>query len=740
MALEESLLGNSQFLGRDGFRWWIGQVAPREAQKDQVDEGDGWGQRYKVRIMGYHPFTDDLEDKDLPWAMCMLPTTSGSGAANYSKSTQLQQGDVVFGFFLDGDDGQVPAILGHFGQAAGVKNSGEFGGKFEPGTGFTGNIKINPKTEIVEETGKPDTTNEQNKKSNTTNSSGTKGKNVDQSGAGKKEIIADTCTPSAVSRMVLQIETMAERIEDLQMTGAKLEAEIKAVGDAVETQANGFVGSMFQGLFNHLEPKLQAGLDKVYTDKFSEVVAQTGNSPQSYALGHAAGVASQVGEVVNIKNAENALACVANKVVEGLRGTVSDMLKDLLASGLGIAGCVGANFVSKFMNNIIDDISGAMSGPLSGLGNLLPGGLDVAEFLRSSAFLLEDFSGFLDCGQTNKDKCPPVKKYEVGGSAMEKGADPYNYITSQMKKTAKPGGGIGGAVSGALGGIGGAIDSITGFEFGSLTPDFGNLIPKGISDTLGAPGRVAGLIEDLSAGGSCVGGKKDCGDAKLQIFGGGGIGAIGNVVVGGIIENSGLGGIAEGVTRTASIIGVDIKIPGVGYKTPPAISFSDKCGVGFGAHGHAVLDDNGGIAAIVMDSVGEGYPVVTDPPENVGVTTVIVEDPGRGYVPGDQIDETVFIFQTGFAPSDDDEFTDAYANLTTEEILKTPVFDVKVDPDTGGVQSVEVLNILKYDVPPVIEMKSATGIGAVLRPVFGTIPEAKAPAKVAKVIDCIGKI
>ena len=736
MALEESLLGNSQFLGRDGFRWWIGQVAPRESQKDQVDEGEGWGSRYKVRIMGYHPFTDDLEDVDLPWAMCMLPTTSGSGAANYSTSTMLQQGDVVFGFFLDGDEGQVPCILGHFGQAGGVNNSGEFGGKFEPGTGFTGNIKINPKTEVVEETGKPDTTNEQNKKSNTTNSSGTKGVNVDQSGAGKKEIVADTCTPSAISRMALQLETMAQRIEDLQMTGSKLEAEINAVGEAVETQANGFVGSMFQGLYNHLEPQLQAGLDKIYTDKFSEVVAQTGDSPQSYALGHAAGVASQVGEVVNIKNAENALACVANKVVEGLRGTVADMLKDLLASGLGIAGCVSANFVSKFMNNIIDDISGAMSGPLSGLSNLLPGGIDIADFLRSSAFLLEDFSGFLDCGQTNKDKCPPAKKYEVGGSVMEKGADPYNYITSQMQKTAKPGGGLGSAVGGALGGLGSAIDSVTGFEFGSLTPDFGNLIPKGISDTLGAPGRVAGLIEDLSAGGSCVGGKKDCGDAKLQIFGGGGIGAIGNVVVGGIVENSGLGGIAEGVTRTASIIGVDMKIPGVGYKTPPAISFSDKCGVGFGAHGHAVLDDNGGIAAIVMDSVGEGYPVVTDPPENVGVTTVIVEDPGRGYVPGDQIDETVFIFQTGFAPAEED----AYANLTTEEILKTPVFDVKVDPETGGVQSVEVLNILKYDVPPVIEMKSATGVGAVLRPVFGTIPEAKAPARVAKVIDCIGKI
>ncbi|BCU93464.1 MAG: hypothetical protein CM15mV2_0770 [uncultured marine virus] len=103
----------------------------------------------------------------------------------------------------------------------------------------------------------------------------------------------------------------------------------------------------------------------------------------------------------------------ANKVVEGLRGTVADMLKDLLASGLGIAGCVTANFVSKLMNNIINDVKSAMAGPLSALSNLLPGGFDVAEFLRSSAFLLEDFSGFLDCGQTNKDKCPPAKNMKL---------------------------------------------------------------------------------------------------------------------------------------------------------------------------------------------------------------------------------------------------------------------------------------------------------------------------------------
>ncbi len=745
MAIEESLLGNSQFLGRDGFRWWIGQVAPREAQKDQTDEGKGWSNRYKVRIMGYHPFTDDLKDEDLPWAIAMLPTTSGSGAANYATSTMLQQGDVVFGFFLDGDEGQVPAILGHFGQTAAVRSAGEFGGKFEPGTGFTGNIKINPKTEVVEETGKPNTANEQNKTANTTNSSATKGKNVDQSGAGRPVIVADTCTPSQVSRMSQAVEDLAQRVEDLSLTGQKLESEIQAVGEQIETMANPFVGSMMGGAFKFLEPQLQSGLDKKYKDVFGKVFSQTGDTPQSYALAHAAGVASQVGEIPNIKNAENALACVGNKVVEGLRGTVSDMLRDLLGSGLGMAGCVGANFTSKFVSNMIDGIEDQMSAPLSGLSGILDKGVNLADFLRSSAFLLEDFSGFLDCGQTNKDKCPPVKKYQIGGAAMEKGADPFNYVTSKMQQGATGGGGLGGALSGALGDIGGIVDSFTDF-------DFGNLIPKGVTDTLGAPGRIAGLIEDLSAGGSCVGGKRDCGDPKLQIFGGGGLGAIGNVVIGGIVENSGLEGIAAGVTKTASIIGVDIKIPGVGYKTPPAISFSDKCELGYGAHGHAVLDENGGIAAIVMDSVGEGYPVVTDPPTNVGVTTVIIEDPGSGYVQGDQIDESIFVFQTGIVqpPEDVVADTDPYSTLvepvgdqtpeqTAQDIINTPAFDVTIDPETGGVQSVAVLNILRYDVPPVIEMKSATGNGAILRPVFGTIPEAIVPQQVSIVVDCIGK-
>ena len=137
--LEESLL-KTNFIGRDGFRWWIGQIAPNQAQGDQAN-GGGWGNRAKVRIFGYHPYTTvELPDEDLPWAIALLGVTDGSGAANRATSTKLASGDVVFGFFLDGDNAQQPAILGVFGRTDQVPSTA-YKNPFEPFTGYTGRIK-----------------------------------------------------------------------------------------------------------------------------------------------------------------------------------------------------------------------------------------------------------------------------------------------------------------------------------------------------------------------------------------------------------------------------------------------------------------------------------------------------------------------------------------------------------------------------------------------------------------------
>ena len=104
--IDESLL-QSNFLGRDGFRWWIGQLPPAPFHNQGAE---GWGNRYRVRIMGYHPFYEsELANDELPWANVLLPTTGGSGKQANAASVALSPGDTVFGFFLD-EECQIPVI------------------------------------------------------------------------------------------------------------------------------------------------------------------------------------------------------------------------------------------------------------------------------------------------------------------------------------------------------------------------------------------------------------------------------------------------------------------------------------------------------------------------------------------------------------------------------------------------------------------------------------------------------
>ncbi len=92
----------SNFLGHDGFVWWIGIV---ENRKDPLNLG-----RCQVRIKGLHSHNKVLiPTKDLPWAQPMFPLN-----VTNATSTTLKEGDMVSGFFLDGDASQFPVIFGMF--------------------------------------------------------------------------------------------------------------------------------------------------------------------------------------------------------------------------------------------------------------------------------------------------------------------------------------------------------------------------------------------------------------------------------------------------------------------------------------------------------------------------------------------------------------------------------------------------------------------------------------------------
>jgi len=89
----------------DDYRWFFGTVV--NAHPPAGLEG-----RVKVRIYGVHnPVTDEIPERDLPWAQVLLPTTEG-GSSGIGRIPQLQSGSFVFGVFLDGISSQIPLILG----------------------------------------------------------------------------------------------------------------------------------------------------------------------------------------------------------------------------------------------------------------------------------------------------------------------------------------------------------------------------------------------------------------------------------------------------------------------------------------------------------------------------------------------------------------------------------------------------------------------------------------------------
>ena len=124
--MEGGSLFNSGFLGA-GFNWWIGQIADDSTWRDNilpgkfesVDQIPGWGRRYKVRIIGLHDQGEtEIASEQLPWAQVMYPVTGGGGQAKAGGTANLRQGNMVFGFFLDGQEQQVPVIMGVLGNNA----------------------------------------------------------------------------------------------------------------------------------------------------------------------------------------------------------------------------------------------------------------------------------------------------------------------------------------------------------------------------------------------------------------------------------------------------------------------------------------------------------------------------------------------------------------------------------------------------------------------------------------------
>jgi hypothetical protein len=681
--IEESLL-KSNFIGRDGFRWWIGQIPPGDSLGAQ-NKGGGWGNRFKVRILGYHPYSKaDLPDEDLPWAGCLLPATSGTGASNLAQSVKYRPGDVVVGFFMDGDNAQIPMIMGAFGRTSQVPQQAA-SGAFVPFTGYTSNIDI-PDGTLV-----PDESNEQNKDSQPTprsisdeqvgqiNSSGNSGKvEIAASKAdGQKISPASGCDDNFMDEVSNVLENFLGGIPKNPLGGVIGEAsdflgDVNAVAKKMQRLANNPVSSMMDSLYRELIPLMQGGLNGLY-------------NAVNLVSGPLAAIAAVKAMIPPTLAIQDQLGCLGGKIISGLGDTIKGMVEDALINIVNFGTCVAEQFAGDLLNKITDQISDGMSGVLKGIEPILEFvNIDVREILGASADTIASAAGFFDCNQ-DKGKCTGrVRKWTLGYGAdgsfdLQK---TYDNVMDQIN------------VQNAL---------------GLLNID----VPQGVNSPFTKPDCAT---------------PSTCGGPTVKIFGGDGIGGAGRAILGGIVQNSPADDLSRNVTRTASIIGVELTDPGSKYfYKEPLISFSDSCGLGYGAVARAVMKfETGEIEKIVMISEGENYPVTppdntnTDPEDDptgpididipVGIIDVEIIDGGENYP-----EDTEII--TDLVPEDDDEIE----------------FDVVIDE--GRIISVKPINIIQVNILP--KLRATGGSGALLKPIIGRLPESKPGQKIIQVIDCV---
>jgi hypothetical protein len=91
----------NDFYGKKAFVWWTGVV---EDVRDPLNLGS-----IRVRIIGLHSQDkSQVPTLSLPWAQVAKPTTGAN------TSSGPREGDWVFGFFQDGEQAQIPVVLGVF--------------------------------------------------------------------------------------------------------------------------------------------------------------------------------------------------------------------------------------------------------------------------------------------------------------------------------------------------------------------------------------------------------------------------------------------------------------------------------------------------------------------------------------------------------------------------------------------------------------------------------------------------
>ena len=751
--LEQGLI-NRHFLGRDGFIWWIGQIVDRTTWISNLpgsptrttEDQKGFDFRYKVRIMGYHTCDkDELKDHELPWASIMLPVTAGVSGGSIS-TPNLRQGNFVYGFFIDGEDAQQPVIMGVIGhnQYQAILTEEPEKCAFQPFSGFavdeTHPVWSKPlvkeeATAIPEDVDESDTNNKETKETPSSTTTIDNGGRKQQNKEEKKDsTISSTskCEPAPMGPIQTKVKNVIADIEEVKKSVTDWETTVSTSIDNVEREIAKLKNNAIKDI---------SGDVKTFTRNVQENALKKVNDALSETYGNL--YPSQLMKVKEKAEAANdELACAFKNIMKNLTGMVGSFLNQILDRFINTPMCAIENFVGSLLGKISGLIDGALDVALGPVRGLLAGMGAATSALDEVMGFATNALSFLSCDED--PNCPNVEAWNPTDGPQIKATLNLNSIFNKAKD---------------------AATSIKG-AFTDLKD-----VGQNISD-LAKNADFSDIFED-----TCNVGPLFCGPPTVEIVGGGGSGATGNVIIG----------------TLGSLLGVDIITPGGGYIGPPQLKFNDSCGNGTGASGTAVIED-GKVVKVVMDDTGTGYLDAPDGSQggdgrtwaDKDETTVKREDgtydtpykPGTVITvcPGDEVSSpgkkpllitgTDCIGITAEKPVDQPT-ADGYPvvleidsihvsnpglgyDCSKDEVVMEPAHGCEFKLRCNEVGSIIGVDVVKgcigFKDDPRLYIKSTSGYNAKLMPVFKVnrvgediAPEAAIPGAVIQVVDCVGK-
>ena len=428
----EQGLFKRHFVGRDGFYWWIGQIAPEETWKNNLpgipsptnESQRGFAERYRVRIMNHHTANpDELPDEVLPWAHVMYPPTAGSGNRDSSQSANLAQGDFVFGFFLDGEDAQQPIIMGCLGNndyQAVMSNVPPT--RFIPFTGYQpGESRSTSGVKKVLDPGLIGQ-NEYSAK----NQSGIINTYAQESANSTTTI--SSLADDAARRIGEQSTTLPKTEECEKLPLGKIQKEIQRIIQLIENVQKSV--SDYRYILTGLQGKAEAKIN-FYINEASKIISGSlkwvFGKIQKYVLKKVNETLKdfyyflfpdqQPGLKFTVETINDLIACAFKKLIASL----FDMVSKFIASTISKAVNIGTSFVGGFLGQILGQIGGVLKGVIqSALG---PFNSLVGQVANLSGNILGTIIGvlkFLLCEE--RPKCATIGQWSpwLGGNQSSK--------------------------------------------------------------------------------------------------------------------------------------------------------------------------------------------------------------------------------------------------------------------------------------------------------------------------------